>query len=86
MEELVKTVYSLVWGQCTDIMHQKIEALDDFKTMSRDGDGMALLRAVKNVSFNFQSQKYTPQALHESKRRFYVLSQGKHATPRHRHI
>jgi len=32
------------------------------------------------MSFNFQSQKYVVHALHESKRRFYLCSQGKHLT------
>ena len=30
IEENVKTLYSLNWGQCTDIMRQKIEAHESF--------------------------------------------------------
>lgn len=77
MEENVKTLYSLVWGQCSDIMRQKIEALDDFEVMKATGDGIGLLRAIKTMSFSFQSQKYLPHALHDIKRRFYTCSQGK---------
>jgi len=43
LSENVKTLYSLVWGQCTDIMRQKIEALDNFSTMSLSSDGLGLL-------------------------------------------
>lgn len=57
IKENLKTIYSLVWGQCTDIMHQKVEALDDHSKMSSEGDGMGLLRAIKDLVFNFQSQK-----------------------------
>ena len=79
-EENVKTLYSLVWGQCSDVMRQKVEALATFARMSMDNDGLALLQAVKDTAFNFQSQKYLPHALHEAKRRFYMCSQGKYAT------
>ena len=34
LTENIKTLYSLVWGQCSDIMQQKIEASADFATMS----------------------------------------------------
>ena len=69
-DENIKTLYSLVWGQCTDIMRQKIEALHNFETLSTAGDGLGLLRAIKDMSFNFQSQKYLPHSLHEAKRHF----------------
>ena len=80
LKENIKTLYSLVWGQCTDIMRQRIEALDIFMGMAAEGDGLALIKAIKNVAFNFQSQKYLPHSLHESKRRFYLSQQGKHST------
>jgi hypothetical protein len=69
--ENMKTVYSLVWGQCTDVMRQRLEATNDFRRLSSDGDGLGLIMAIKDLVFNFQSQKYLPQALHESARRFY---------------
>jgi hypothetical protein len=28
LDENLKTIYSLVWGQCTDIMRQKVESLE----------------------------------------------------------
>ena len=80
VREHIKTLYSLVWGQCSDIMRQRIEALDEFDKMSTDDDGIALLIAIKAQTFNFQSQKYLPHAMHETKRRFYFFSQGKLTT------
>jgi hypothetical protein len=90
----MQTVYSLVWGQCTDIMRQKVKALPFYEQLTTDGDGLALLKAIKNLVYNFQallkaiknlvynfqSQKYLPQALHESKRCFYFCVQGRHTT------
>lgn len=68
LKENVKTLYSLIWGQCTDIMQQKVEAMEDFEVMSAAGDGMLLLKAIKNITYHFQSQKYVPHSLYESKK------------------
>jgi hypothetical protein len=76
----MKTVSSLVWGQCTDVMRQRLEATNDFRRLSSDGDGLGLIMAIKDLVFNFLSQKYLPQALHESARRFYSCRQGKQMT------
>ena len=80
MTENIKSIFSLVWGQCTDIMRQKVEALSNFADMSSKGDGIELLKAIKNITHNFQSQKYLPHAIHEAKRRIYMFNQGKMST------
>jgi hypothetical protein len=76
----LKMLYSLAWGQCTDIMQQKIEALDDHEQMATKSVGLGLLLAIKNALFNFQSQKYVAHALHDAKRHFYLCLQSKHMT------
>eukprot|EP00978_Attheya_sp_CCMP212_P010678 scaffold25993_cov57-Attheya_sp.AAC.2 len=82
LEENLKTLYSLVWGQCTDAIRMQIEALDNYQTIESDADGLELLRImIKDLVFNFQSPKYLPLALDESKARFYYCRQGKNSTP-----
>jgi hypothetical protein len=49
LRENVKTLYSLVWGQCTDIMKQKLEASDDFEDIALEQNGLELLKAIKNI-------------------------------------
>ena len=49
-----------MWEQCTDIMRQNIEALDTFDTISSAGDGLSLLKAIKDMAYNFQSQNISP--------------------------
>jgi hypothetical protein len=78
--ENMKTVYSLVWGQCTDVMRQRLTATSNFRRVSSDGDGSGLIMAIKDLALNFQSQKYLPHALHESTRRFYFCQQGRQMT------
>ena len=76
-ENVTETLYSLVWGQCTDIMRQNNEALLDFNGMSTEGDGLSLLKAIKNMAFNFHSQKYLRHSMYESMKCFYSMMQGK---------
>ena len=80
LSENNKTLFSLVWGQCTDIMRQKLEAHGTFTGVSSAGDGLGLIKAVKSIAFQFQSQKYLSHALHESLKRYYNCAQGKFAT------
>jgi hypothetical protein len=80
LAENMKTLYSLVWGQCTEIMRQRLEAHELFAGVSSTGDGLGLLKLVKGVAFQFQSQKYLPHALHEALKRYYNCAQGKYAT------
>ena len=77
LNENIKTLYSLVWGQCTDVKHQKVEALPNFNGMSSEGDGLSLLKAIKNMAFIYQSQKYLPHSMYESMKCFYSMMQGK---------
>ena len=77
LNENIKTLYSLVWGQCTDIMRQNNEALLDFNGMSTEGDGLSLLKAIKYMAFKFHSQKYLPHSMYESMKCFYSMMQGK---------
>jgi hypothetical protein len=45
----MQTVYSLIWGQCTDVMRQKVEALAVYETLTMNGDGLELLKAIKDL-------------------------------------
>ena len=74
----IRTLYSLVWGQCTDAFRARIEARSDYDGMSRNAQELNLLGAIKDVVYNFQDQKYIPHSIHDAKRRFYGLIQGKH--------
>ena len=78
LEENLKTLYSLVWGQCTEAMRAKVRALPQFGTMSATANSIELLECIKSQAFSYQSQKYKPQSLHEAKRRLYTLQQDKH--------
>ena len=80
LTENVKTAYSLIWGQCTDVMRQKIASHSDYETTEDVSDAIGLLKTIKSIMFNFQGQIYRPQALRDAKRRFYNMYQDRHMT------
>jgi hypothetical protein len=49
LEENLKTVHSLVWGQCTEVMRQKVKATKYFKTLSANRDGLGLLKTIRDL-------------------------------------
>jgi len=58
----MKTLFSLIWGQCTEVLCSKIEAVPGFEDVSHEADSLKLLVQLKKESYNFQSQK-NPVAL-----------------------
>jgi hypothetical protein len=80
LHQNIRTLYSLVWGQCTDAMRQRVEALKEYDKVHSELNGLELLKLIKNQAFNFSSQKNWKHALHESTRKFYGLTQGKSTT------
>ena len=75
-----KTLYALVRGQCTDILQQKLESTEGFTSVWEEGQGISLLKMIKNITYSFQSQKYPGQSLFDAKKRFYNQVQGRTAT------
>ena len=76
LEEHVKTLYNLVWGQCSESMQQKIESMDTYQSMYQSNDGIALLIAIKNTSYDYQSQKYRVESIMDANYRLMTLHQN----------
>jgi hypothetical protein len=79
-EENMQALYSLVRGQCSDVMQARLEALNGYDAMSEKGDSLALLKAIRAQAYNFQSQKNEANALHDAKRRLLTMCQDRHTT------
>ena len=80
LQENIGTLYSLLKGQCTDIMKQQLESLPVYAKLNEDHDRLGLLIEIKNIAFSFQSQNYLAHLLHNSKQHFYMFQQDKNMT------
>ena len=50
LEANMKTLYSLIFGQCTEVLRAKIEAVPGFEDASDDADVLTLLGLLKKES------------------------------------
>ena len=77
LQENIKRLWALVWGQCSDTIRTRLQALDTYDDIHTASDGLRLLVAIKDLMYNVQEQKYVPLSMHLAKRQFFLLSQGR---------
>lgn len=52
-----RALYSVMWGQCRPTLKSKIQGIPTFKTMHTNCDLSALLKEIRNVSYEIDSSK-----------------------------
>ena len=79
LKQNLKTLFSLMWGQCTAAMRAKVESLGGYDDIKAKADGIGLLQGIRNICFGAVEQnRYKPQAMHEALRKFYHFKQDKY--------
>jgi hypothetical protein len=63
----LKTVYSLIYGQCSDAMRAKLELRPNHETIESACTAIQLLENIGTIMYQFQLQQYSVLALHEAK-------------------
>ena len=76
LRENMKTAYSLIWGQCSDFLKQKLKSTDDYETFNGEQDPVGLLKAIKTINFKFEDHRYFHHSIYEAHRNFYVFRQA----------
>ena len=76
LESNLRKAYSLVWGQCTESMKNKLEALSTFAYFNGSYDVLTLVKEIRDITYKFEDQRYLPAALHQAKCKFYTFRQG----------
>jgi len=61
LEENMKTLYSVICGQVSDVLWRRIQALENFKTMNSEADALGLLTALRNQVLFFNHRKSKPR-------------------------
>ena len=70
------TIYSVLWGQCSDTMKTKIKALANFETMSDHSNSLTLLKEIKGISYRFESRDNIYMSMDDAKALFYTNKQA----------
>ena len=76
LDDNIQRLYSLVLGQCTDLLQTKLKQQNGWKKVSEDQDGIALLKLIKTTVHKFDDQKFTPLAHYRAKAAVYAVRQG----------
>jgi Zinc knuckle len=72
----IEGVYAIVWGQCTDAMRQRLEALPEHASVAKRLAGIELLKEVKQLAYNYTTQKYVGSAFQEAFKSLASYLQG----------
>jgi hypothetical protein len=75
----VNTLYP-VWGQCSDAMRSKVKAVPEFRQVEASTNGLALIKLIRSMAFNFQTKNSLFHSLHELTRLFFTCAQTKNMT------
>ena len=51
---------SVVHGQCTDAMKQKIQVQAGYQLASDESDLIGLMQIIKKICYNYQAEQYPP--------------------------
>ena len=81
LDENLQKAYSLIHGQCTELLKSKLKTSANWETVSSQYNMLGLLEAIKTIIYKFKDQKYLPLSLHHAKKNFYAFRQGKLPNP-----
>jgi hypothetical protein len=65
LENNLKAMYNVIWGQCSNNMQNKIKSLKGFDQAHSKCDCIWLLKAIRQVTYNFEDHKYIHSSLLE---------------------
>jgi hypothetical protein len=77
IESTMKSLYDLIWGQCSKSLRSRLRGHDHFATYSTTADSLALLKGIRAKMTGFRNKQYLPHSLHKIMHEFYHLTQGK---------
>ena len=69
-------LYSLVLGQCTDALQERLKSHHDYQTANQDG--IALLVIIWSLIHTFEENRKLSDAIMDVKGKFYKFYQGRH--------
>ena len=82
MEQLNMTLYSVVWSQCSHVMRGRLTCMKNFKTIDSQSDGIALLKAIRLISFGYNESVYSVKSINDALTSLLLCRQTKHMSVR----
>jgi hypothetical protein len=70
LESNIATLYSVIWGQCSDDMKARVKTHDEYKESTKKNNCVWLLGQIKAVTLQFDSKKDTVLCILHARRSF----------------
>ena len=80
LEENLKKIFVIIWGQCSDAMRAKITANDEYESKARNGDCVWLLTTIRAISNRFEGEKNIFLAIDDARSAIGAYRQAKNQT------
>jgi hypothetical protein len=71
-----KTLYAIVWSQCSDAMRDKVQSQPDFANISTERDGLRLLSTLRVIAFDYESTTFRILSINNARDAYYGFKQG----------
>ncbi len=71
-------LYSVIWGQCSDSMQSRIQSNTNFQSIDEKRSCLLLLKEIKGVMFNFESQQFPIMSMAMASQKYYNIKQGRY--------
>ena len=75
-----QSLYNIVWGQCSKLMQNKLKAVANFQDTENAGDVTTLLKDIRGISHQLETNTSVYDSLDEAKRLYYAYKQGEDET------
>ena len=77
-EKNCQSIFSVIWGQCSVAMRNKLESLPQYEERSEENDCAWLLIEIKGITLNFEGTRYVFLSIDDAKTAYYGYVQPKH--------
>ena len=77
IEAANEKAYALLWGQTSDRVRVKVQAIKDYETIKADQDSIKLIDALRQIAYNVRHKAYFPSTRFYTIRRLHNLRQEK---------
>jgi hypothetical protein len=71
-----RSIYAIVWGQCSPMMQSKLESLTDYDTKSSACDCLWLLHEIQGITHRFEGTRNVFISLDDAWTNYYAYLQG----------
>jgi Reverse transcriptase (RNA-dependent DNA polymerase) len=76
IEQNMKAIFAVIWGQCSESMKDKIRSNDKHKIKLTQGDCIWLLTEIKGIMLRFEGQRFLHLSLDDASRNLIMFRQN----------